>query len=170
MADGESTRRESSKSGNRLGRLVRFLGQDGLHQRPRHQRREPVRDSTVARHELRPLLLDRQNIERSAPDELRDQRPRLADGSDRFVKRQFVEGSSLDQVGQRKQPLHCERAFEDNTMNVADESAVRVEPALAHRVREELLRPGGRDGCSRRRAAVAKDSDRVSADKIQLLE
>jgi hypothetical protein len=119
-------------------------------------------------------LLLRAHIERSAPDELCDQRPRLTGGSDRFVKRQFVEGGSVGQVGKRKQLLHRQHAFEDNTMELADESAPRVEPVVAHGVREELYEQlsetvavGGVQGLG---AAAREDGHRVGADAIHVLE
>ena len=79
--------------------------------------------------------------------ELSSQRPGFGRGAESGVKRQFVEGRPLDEMGERKEGLERNRPRLDQALQLGDEIAARVDPAVAHRSAQELQElPGHASG------------------------
>ena len=102
------------------------------------QRREPIGRRCAAGLELDAFRVARQHVERGAADELRDDRPGLAHGTDGLVDGEFVERRPFGQIGERKQPFDRQRALEHDAVEVGDESPARIDASIADGERQEL--------------------------------
>ena len=114
------------------------MASTAFEQRPRVQRRQAVDDGGAARLELRALGVGREQVERRAAHQLRDERPRLAGRADPLVERELVERRALDQIREGEQPLGGQRSLEDDAVQIGDEAAARVHAAVADGVRQQL--------------------------------
>jgi len=117
---------------------LELLGEDGVEQRPRVERRQLVDDRGVAGFELGALRVGGEQVERRAPDQLGDERPGLAGRAERVVQRQLVEGGAFGEIGEREQPFHRQCALEHDAVQIGDEAAARIEAAVAQRNCQQL--------------------------------
>ena len=134
------------------------------------QRRQLVDDRGVARLELRALGVGGKQVERRAPDDLPDERPRLAGRAEVVVQRQFVQRGPLGEIDEREELIQRQHPLEDDAVHVGDDAAPGVDARVAHRERQQARQEVAESPAVVRiqslSTGVRKDRDRVGADDI----
>ena len=138
------------------------------------QRRQLVDDRRFGRFELGTFDVGGQEVERTATDDLADDRPGLARRAEALVEGQLVERCSLREVDEREHLIDRQHAFADRAMQVGDEAAARVHARVAdgerQQPRQQVAETAAVIRVQRFQSGMRKDGDSVGGDEVGAIE